>query len=121
MSTRLPQPDSRRRPSTVTPIRTEKKRADLRRLLMDNDSEEEEKDFFKSSAPLLDAYGVPMSPAKAARSSTQTNLNLPPSDLNQKIRVCVKKRPLNKKELDKAEKDVAPTLGTRSLQINEPK
>ncbi|KAI9279605.1 P-loop containing nucleoside triphosphate hydrolase protein [Sporodiniella umbellata] len=122
MSTRLPQPESRRRLSSATPFNADKKKADLRRLLLDNDSEEEEKDLFRSSAPLLDAYGVPMSPARAARSLTQTNhFSLPASDLNQKIRVCVKKRPLNKKELDKSEKDMAPTLGTRSLQINEPK
>ncbi|KAI7853209.1 P-loop containing nucleoside triphosphate hydrolase protein [Circinella umbellata] len=43
------------------------------------------------------------------------------SDLNQKIRVCVRKRPLNKKELDRGEKDISPTAGIRSININEPK
>jgi hypothetical protein len=43
------------------------------------------------------------------------------SDLNQKIRVCVRKRPLNKKELERAEKDIAPTTGVRSINVNEPK
>lgn len=43
------------------------------------------------------------------------------SDLNQKIRVCVRKRPLNKKELERAEKDIAPTSGVRSINVNEPK
>ncbi|CEP11363.1 hypothetical protein [Parasitella parasitica] len=43
------------------------------------------------------------------------------SDLNQKIRVCVRKRPLNKKELERAEKDIAPTAGVRSINVNEPK
>jgi hypothetical protein len=43
------------------------------------------------------------------------------SDLNQKIRVCVRKRPLSRKEIDKAEKDIAPTVGIRSIHINEPK
>ncbi|ORE20524.1 kinesin-domain-containing protein [Rhizopus microsporus] len=112
------------------------RRLDLRKSLLldqpdDQDSEEEletKNRKYRSSAPLLDAYGVPLSPAKAAaslRSSTaqqqNTAFNLPQSDLNQKIRVCVRKRPLNRKELEKGDKDVAPTLGTRSLQINEPK
>ena len=43
------------------------------------------------------------------------------SDLNQKIRVCVRKRPLNKKEIDRGEKDISPTAGIRSININEPK
>ncbi|KAI7904100.1 P-loop containing nucleoside triphosphate hydrolase protein [Cokeromyces recurvatus] len=43
------------------------------------------------------------------------------SDLNQKIRVCVRKRPLNRKELERNEKDIAPTVGIRSINVNEPK
>ncbi|CAO3629687.1 unnamed protein product [Cunninghamella echinulata] len=54
-------------------------------------------------------------------SSSTSPPQLPPSDLNQKIRVCVRKRPLNKKELDKGEKDISPCFGNRTLQINEPK
>lgn len=94
---------------------------------------------YRISAPLLDAYGVPLSPAKQAAMASklsspaplryaQSHQNfdtqpqqLPPSDLNQKIRVCVRKRPLNRKELEKGDKDMAPISGTRSLQINEPK
>lgn len=94
----------------------------------DSDGEDSGKNRkFRASAPLLDAYGVPLSPAKqrsAAAGSQPTPTvfhNLPPSDLNQKIRVCVRKRPLSRKELEKADKDVAPMNGTRSLQINEPK
>ncbi|OAD78395.1 hypothetical protein PHYBLDRAFT_24434 [Phycomyces blakesleeanus NRRL 1555(-)] len=49
------------------------------------------------------------------------NTVVPPSDLNQKIRVCVRKRPMNKKEMERSEKDIAPLLNTRSIQINEPK
>ncbi|KAF1796706.1 P-loop containing nucleoside triphosphate hydrolase protein [Mucor lusitanicus] len=124
------------------------RRLELRRSLYldqppeDDDSEEDESSTknrkFRASAPLLDAYGVPLSPAKQqqqqqqqARASPGTryaettanvsNYNLPPSDLNQKIRVCVRKRPLSKKEIDKGDKDVAPMNGNRSLQINEPK
>jgi hypothetical protein len=89
---------------------------------------------YRASAPLLDAYGVPLSPAKQARalssfqnasaSTTSRHIEyqqLPPSDLNQKIRVCVRKRPLSKKEVDKGDKDMAPATGNRGLQINEPK
>ncbi|KAI7877785.1 kinesin-domain-containing protein [Lichtheimia hyalospora FSU 10163] len=43
------------------------------------------------------------------------------SDLNQKIRVVVRKRPLNKKEVDRGEKDISPTCGIRSINVNEPK
>ncbi|CAO3699818.1 unnamed protein product [Rhizopus stolonifer] len=111
-------------------LRSPLKRVDLRKSLLmdqpeDEDSEEEgetKNRKYRTSAPLLDAYGVPYSPAKAAASaSVRTPFILPPSDLDQKIRVCVRKRPLNRKEIDKSEKDVAPTIGTRSLQINEPK
>ncbi|KAK4509543.1 uncharacterized protein ATC70_007895 [Mucor velutinosus] len=121
------------------------RRLELRRSLYldqpqeEDDSEEDETSTknrkFRASAPLLDAYGVPLSPAKQqqqqARASPGTrytevtanlsNYNLPPSDLNQKIRVCVRKRPLSRKEIDKGDKDVAPMNGNRSLQINEPK
>lgn len=106
----------------------------------DSDSENEsttKNRKYRSSAPLLDAYGVPLSPAKQARalssiqngSTTNTSRftdqhhqqQLPPSDLNQKIRVCVRKRPLSRKEVDKGDKDMAPSTGNRGLQINEPK
>lgn len=43
------------------------------------------------------------------------------SDLNQKIRVVVRKRPLNKKEVERGEKDISPTCGIRSINVNEPK
>lgn len=92
----------------------------------DDESEDEEEETtknrkYRASAPLLDAYGVPLSPSKAARQQRNMNYYLPQSDLNQKIRVCVRKRPLNRKELERGDKDIAPNLGTRSLQINEPK
>ena len=94
---------------------------------------------YRASAPLLNAYGIPISQASAmkARASmgalrfasqqqqsganVSTAPELPPSDLNQKIRVCVRKRPLSKKDLERAEKDIINTIGTRSIKINEPK
>lgn len=51
----------------------------------------------------------------------QQQLSIGQSDLNQKIRVCVRKRPLNKKEIERGEKDIAPTAGVRSINVNEPK
>ncbi|KAJ2657247.1 hypothetical protein IWW48_004614 [Coemansia sp. RSA 1200] len=44
-----------------------------------------------------------------------------PSNLNDKIRVCVRKRPLNRKEREKGEKDIVNTTGQRSLSVMEPK
>lgn len=104
-----------------------------------SDEEEEEEEMaprrYRASAPVLNAYGMPTSSSSAAiksrrsigalkSSSAQQNSrldNLPPSDLDQKIRVCVRKRPLSKKETERCEKDIAETIGTRSILINEPK
>ncbi|KAI8339104.1 P-loop containing nucleoside triphosphate hydrolase protein [Chlamydoabsidia padenii] len=104
----------------------------------DDDSDDEDTSRrYRTSAPLLNAYGVPTVKSRASMgalkyssstftsspSSTVTTATsiLPPSDLNQKIRVCVRKRPLNRKELEKGEKDISPCIGTRTLHINEPK
>lgn len=43
------------------------------------------------------------------------------SDLNQRIRVCVRKRPLSKRELRAGESDIAPVAGRRTILINAPK
>lgn len=99
---------------------------------------------YRPSAPLLNAYGAPTVKTRASMgalkhfsnnpstsiaaiptatvsATASPSYNLPASDLHQKIRVCVRKRPLNRKEVDKGEKDISPCLGTRSLHINEPK
>jgi hypothetical protein len=115
----------------------------------EEESDEENKcQIRRGSGPLLDPYGVPIQ-NKIRYARTNNNVPLvsspfasppinqpqppPPaataaasssigqSDLNQKIRVCVRKRPLNKKELERCEKDIAPTAGVRSININEPK
>ncbi|KAJ2858722.1 hypothetical protein J3B02_000103 [Coemansia erecta] len=44
-----------------------------------------------------------------------------PSNLNDKIRVCVRKRPLNGKERDKGDKDIVFVSGCRTLSVMEPK
>ncbi|KAI9258266.1 P-loop containing nucleoside triphosphate hydrolase protein [Sporodiniella umbellata] len=103
-------------------LRSPLKRLDLRKSLWleeDEHQEQESRRKFRTSAPLLDAYGVPQSAGKSNATPVQTSL--PPSELDQKIRVCVRKRPLNRKEMERSEKDVAPTLGHRTLHINEPK
>lgn len=116
-----------------------------------SDSEEENSDdsdkceIRRGSGPLLDPYGVPIqnkaryksatlpppshlflpssvpNPSPLAQQQQQQQLLVGQSDLNQKIRVCVRKRPLNKKELERSEKDIAPTAGVRSINVNEPK
>ena len=53
--------------------------------------------------------------------STSNNNNTPPSDLNDRIRVCVRKRPMSRAEVEKGEKDVINIPGRRSVIINEPK
>ncbi|KAI8377146.1 P-loop containing nucleoside triphosphate hydrolase protein [Choanephora cucurbitarum] len=92
---------------------------------LNSDSEGEDSDdsekcqIRRGSGPLLDPYGVPN---KIRRSTNHTaSPQMGQSDLNQKIRVCVRKRPLNKKEIERGEKDIAPTAGVRSINVNEPK
>ncbi|TPX44507.1 hypothetical protein SeLEV6574_g04463 [Synchytrium endobioticum] len=79
----------------------------------------------KPAQPLLNAYGIPVastvsnasnsswSRTGAARSSV--------SDLDARIRVCVRKRPLSRKEKANGQVDVAPVTGRRSIGIHEPK
>ncbi|CAO3652748.1 unnamed protein product [Mucor fragilis] len=105
----------------------------------------------KASTRYLDAYGIPMNqrarPAptsdspthqqgsleaflqskatkptnqSTAKASTVISLNTP-NDLNQRIRVCVRKRPLNKKETSNQEVDIAPLRGSRTIELNAPK
>ncbi|CAO3632025.1 unnamed protein product [Cunninghamella echinulata] len=117
---------------------------------MDDEDDEDMPEIRRGSNPLVNAYGIPIqnsklrSPYSQKSSFTTTtssnfgnnnnsgtnnmnsnnnnsNTNIGQSDLNQKIRVCVRKRPLNKKEVERGEKDISPTSGIRSININEPK
>ncbi|KAI9209156.1 P-loop containing nucleoside triphosphate hydrolase protein [Polychytrium aggregatum] len=72
-------------------------------------------------APLLNAYGVPIDPSSASAIKRSGSSNVPPSDLNARIRVCVRKRPLNKKEKARNEIDIATLKSSRIIVINEPK
>lgn len=103
----------------------------------DDEDEDYEDDYkpksYRQSAPLLNVYGIPSSQQQKMRgrasmgalrppgTRAQNLDSLPPSDLDQKIRVCVRKRPLNKKEIERGEKDIGRAIGSRSIQINEPK
>lgn len=104
----------------------------------------------KASTRLLDAYGIPVnqkprpvttsdspthqqgsleeflhlksktSSNNATKASATMSLSTS-NDLNQRIRVCVRKRPLNKKETANQESDIAPLVGSRTIQLNAPK
>ncbi|KAI9300975.1 P-loop containing nucleoside triphosphate hydrolase protein [Cunninghamella echinulata] len=112
---------------------------------MDDEDDEDMPEIRRGSNPLVNAYGIPIqnsklrSPYSQKSSFTTTssnfgnnnnsstnnmngnnsnsNNNIGQSDLNQKIRVCVRKRPLNKKEVERGEKDISPTSGIRSINI----
>ncbi|KAI9013848.1 P-loop containing nucleoside triphosphate hydrolase protein [Phycomyces nitens] len=100
---------------------------------------------------LLDTYGVPIAPQKRrmsvdpssgpphSKNKTTTleqylqlkeTKNTPSSnqpaqntgiDLHQKIRVCVRKRPLSRKELNTGEKDIAPVTGPHTVLVKAPR
>ena len=62
----------------------------------------------------LNAYGIPLSQAAVQKANSKP-------DLNDRIRVCLRKRPLSKKEIAKRETDVAIVTGRRTIHFYEPK
>jgi kinesin family protein 2/24 len=71
-----------------------------------------------SSSTGLNAYGMAasvMSIQSVSRVGTTGGAN------SDRIRVCVRKRPLNKKEVARKETDVAVVSGRRTIQFHEPK
>ncbi|KAJ3299791.1 Kinesin-like protein kif24 [Borealophlyctis nickersoniae] len=72
-----------------------------------------------SSNPLLNAYGIPISGATHQQSSSRANSKS--ADYTERIRVCVRKRPLSKKESRKSEADIVTVNGRRTILIDEPK
>jgi hypothetical protein len=110
----------------------------LDNLDLDLVDEEEEIQYTKANQ-LVNAYGIPVSTKRmpslgairmtdAATSSlrvsvpaTSSSPNSHSSNLNQKIRVCVRKRPLSTKEINRNEKDITQVTGDRNIQVNEPK
>lgn len=69
----------------------------------------------KKNMGQLNAYGIPLNNA--------SNVNLKRSmlDISDRIRVCVRKRPLSKKEIRMGQTDVAPVTGRRTVNICETK
>ncbi|CAG8587471.1 10612_t:CDS:10 [Funneliformis mosseae] len=85
--------------------------------------EEEEEELQINPSPNrrnLNAYGVPSRHSSRGNSYSLPARHNVPSNLNDKIRVCVRKRPLSKKELARNEKDIAIINGQRTVHINEP-
>lgn len=73
----------------------------------------------RSNMVHLNAYGIPLS---SVNSGSMTSLKQKSnSDISDRIRVCVRKRPLSKKELRQGQTDIAPVTGRRSVTILEPK
>jgi hypothetical protein len=62
----------------------------------------------------LNPYGVPT--AFAGPTTVRKS-----GDLADRIRVCVRKRPLSKKELKRGESDITRVSGRRTISILEPK
>lgn len=75
--------------------------------------EDDEREIIKNNG-VHNTYGIPTMKQKKLPAVAQ-------SDLNQKIRVCVRKRPLSKKEIEKCEKDITPAASVRTVHVNEPK
>ncbi|KAJ3344645.1 Kinesin-like protein kif24 [Entophlyctis luteolus] len=73
----------------------------------------------KAPQPLLNVYGVPNTVSNTTKTSQGGSSKI--SDISDRIRVCVRKRPLNKKELKSNQVDVANVLDRRTLVVNEPK
>ena len=67
---------------------------------------------------LLNAYGVPISTLAAAQPKPVPKV---PTDLADRIKVCVRKRPLSNKEIKRGDFDVAEITGRRTIGLLEPK
>ncbi|KAI9290847.1 kinesin-domain-containing protein [Neoconidiobolus thromboides FSU 785] len=65
----------------------------------------------------LDAYGIPIKERKSIGKLT-SRLS---QDLAEKIRVCVRKRPLNSREVNRKDSDIVHIINRRALTLMEPK
>ncbi|KAJ2415204.1 hypothetical protein GGI10_001850 [Coemansia sp. RSA 2530] len=122
--------------------------AQAQRNLEDSDDDLERVVRKTGQSGLVNAYGIPVRPTTAhgAKRSASDRRSLapsgrpatrggrgensfglaprektPPSNLHDKIRVCVRKRPLNSKEKERGDKDIVVATGARSLSVMEPK
>ncbi|KAG0228206.1 Kinesin-like protein kif24 [Actinomortierella wolfii] len=97
--------------------------SDLRNFKEVSDDEEELIPIHESRQRSLDAYSIPTGMNRSHNKggvARNTGAEYLPSELTAKIRVCVRKRPLNSKEISKGEKDMAHVTG-RQLAVDEPK
>lgn len=80
----------------------------------------------------MNAYGVPpgtstgRTKSRNASSNDQLSKSESFSDISlnqtgERIKVCVRKRPLSSKELQRNERDITDIISSRSIQVNEPK
>ncbi|KAJ2796724.1 hypothetical protein H4S07_006138, partial [Coemansia furcata] len=122
--------------------------AQAQRNMEDSDDDLERVVRKTGQSGLVNAYGIPVRPTTAhgAKRSASDRRSLapagarpttsrgggggvgaaprertPPSNLHDKIRVCVRKRPLSSKEKDRGDKDIVAATGARSLSVMEPK
>ncbi|RKP11857.1 P-loop containing nucleoside triphosphate hydrolase protein, partial [Piptocephalis cylindrospora] len=66
---------------------------------------------------LLNAYGIPEPPAGGSGAGSGGRRRR--GDIHDKIRVCVRKRPLSKKEMAKGESDIIQVHSRRSMTVAE--
>lgn len=59
--------------------------------------------------------------SKPTPSTTIGGVSNVSSDLDQRIRVCVRKRPLNRREIVAHENDIVPMVGARTIELHAPK
>ncbi|KAG0259465.1 Kinesin-like protein kif24 [Actinomortierella ambigua] len=96
---------------------------DLRNFKEVSDDDEEPIPIHESRQRSLDAYSIPTGMARGTNKGTigrSAGAEYISSELTAKIRVCVRKRPLNQKEIGKGEKDMA-HVASRQLAVDEPK
>lgn len=104
----------------------------LKETLLQAEISSEDEEITKTktvAAPILDTYGIPTSHTRTSQLKTNgtsqkvqtSTAGSGLSDLNQRIRVCVRKRPLSRREVAAGEKDITPVSGSRSINVNAPK
>ncbi|KAM3588517.1 hypothetical protein VKS41_000960 [Umbelopsis sp. WA50703] len=133
----LDYPERSRRTSTTS--RSRPNSSYLDNLELDHVDEEEDNDIlYTKPNQLVNAYGIPVAtsnrtkvhlgPIRMSESTitpgskvTKPTSSSSRNNLNQKIRVCVRKRPLSNKEVARNEKDITQATGDCTIQVNEPK
>ncbi|KAF9425282.1 Kinesin-like protein kif24 [Entomortierella beljakovae] len=91
--------------------------SDGRNFKETSEDEEDPLPVHESKLRGLDPYLVPIGMGRKVTGRNTGNIT---NDLTAKIRVCVRKRPLNSREITRGEKDMA-TVSGRQLAVDEPK